>query len=166
MQTKKLLLTLFEYKAWANKDLYELLSSVSPESHPRQVHDALRILNHIYVVDQIFRENLQSRQHSFTALNTPATPLLADLHGAVLELDAWFITHLIGLPEDSFSEQIAFTFVDGTPGSMTRGEMLLHVATHGNYHRGAVGRILFQISVQPPKDTLTVYLSQLPAVPQ
>jgi uncharacterized damage-inducible protein DinB len=36
--------------------------------------------------------------------------------------------------------------------------MLGHVITHGSYHRGAVGRIMSQVSVPPPRDTLTVYL--------
>ncbi|MBC3916907.1 DinB family protein [Undibacterium sp. CY18W] len=160
MQTKKLLLTLFEYKAWANQDLFRLMASVSVDTYAREMHDAIRILNHIHVVDQIFAANLQSQSHGFTALNTPDTPALDDLHQRVSKTDQWFLDYLGQQPEASFGEEIHFTFVDGKPGMMSRGEMLLHVATHGNYHRGAVGRILFQIGVQPPRDTMTVYLHQ------
>jgi uncharacterized damage-inducible protein DinB len=38
--------------------------------------------------------------------------------------------------------------------------MLLHVAMHGSYHRGAVGRILSQHGVAPPRDVLTGFLHQ------
>lgn len=162
MQTKKLLLTLFEYKAWANQELYQLLATVSNDSYPRETHDAIRILNHIYVVDQIFVANIQGQRHSFTALNTPETPKLTELQLGVSRTDQWFIDYIQGQEEESFAKEIQFAFVDGKPGRMSCGEMLLHVATHGNYHRGAVGRILFQISVQPPRDTLTVFLSSLP----
>lgn len=162
MQTKKLLLTLFEYKAWANQELFHLMGTVSADTHARELHDAIRILNHIHVVDQIFAANMQSQSHGFTALNTPDTPALDALHQRVAKTDQWFLDYLDQQPDTSFGDEIHFTFVDGKPGSMSRGEMLLHVATHGNYHRGAVGRILFQIGVQPPRDTLTVHLHQSP----
>lgn len=158
MQTKSLLLSIFEYKAWANKDLFSLLKKLPITEHLREQHDATRILNHIYVVDQIFIANLQGKAHTFTALNTPETPSIAALHTDVEVADCWFIDYINSLTDASFGEIILFTFVDGSPGKMSRGEMLLHLATHGNYHRGAVGRILTQISITPPRDTLTVFL--------
>ncbi|MFZ6874332.1 DinB family protein [Undibacterium sp. Di27W] len=160
MHTKKLLLSLFEYKAWANTELYQLMASVPADTYARELHDAIRILNHIHVVDQIFMANLQGQRHAFTSLNTRETPALPDLQQSVQELDLWYQTYITAQTEDSFAEDIHFSFVDGKPGCMSRGEILLHVATHGNYHRGAVGRILFQTGTQPPRDTLTVFLSQ------
>jgi uncharacterized damage-inducible protein DinB len=41
---------------------------------------------------------------------------------------------------------------------MTREEMLLHVITHGAYHRGNVGQVLKSISVVPPRDLYTKFL--------
>ena len=41
---------------------------------------------------------------------------------------------------------------------MSREEMLAHVATHGSYHRGAVGRILAQAGGPPLADLYTAYL--------
>ena len=43
---------------------------------------------------------------------------------------------------------------------MTREEMLLHVITHGAYHRGNVGQVLKSISVAPPRDLYTKFLHQ------
>jgi len=43
---------------------------------------------------------------------------------------------------------------------MSREEMLLHVATHGVYHRGGVAQTLKSISVTPPDDPYTVFLHQ------
>ncbi len=160
MHTKKLLSGLFEYKAWANVDLYNLMATVSREQHARELHDAIRILNHIHVVDQIFVANLQGQRHAYTALNTKETPELTMLQQDVQVTDQWYLSYIAAQAEDSFADDIHFTFVDGKAGCMSRGEMLLHVATHGNYHRGAVGRILFQIGLQAPRDTLTVFLSQ------
>ncbi|MNE58580.1 DinB family protein [compost metagenome] len=54
--------------------------------------------------------------------------------------------------------EISFNFVDGDKGQMSREEMLLHLVTHGGYHRGAIGRILVQCGITPPRDTLTAFL--------
>ncbi len=42
---------------------------------------------------------------------------------------------------------------------MTRGEMLGHILTHGNSHRGAIGQVLGTIKVKGAPDMLTSYLS-------
>ena len=41
---------------------------------------------------------------------------------------------------------------------MSREEMLAHVITHGNYYRGAIGRIMAQLSLASPRDIFTAYL--------
>jgi uncharacterized damage-inducible protein DinB len=53
---------------------------------------------------------------------------------------------------------LAFQFTDGDAGLMTREEMLLHIITHGAYHRGNVGQVLKSISVAPPRDLYTKFL--------
>ena len=42
----------------------------------------------------------------------------------------------------------------------TDGPILLHVVTHGGYHRGNVGQVLKSISVAPPRDLYTKFLHQ------
>jgi uncharacterized damage-inducible protein DinB len=158
MQTKNLILKLFEYKAWANNDLYGMFKALPSEAHTKEKHDATRILNHIYVVDQIFKANVQREKHTFTGVNTLETPTMEALHHGVQKLDQWYIDYVKALTEDAFGEAIDFTFVDGKAARMTRGEMLMHVITHGGYHRGAAGRFLVQIDVSPPRDTLTVFM--------
>ena len=43
---------------------------------------------------------------------------------------------------------------------MSREEILLHVITHGGYHRGNVGQVLKSISFAPPRDLYTRFLHQ------
>jgi uncharacterized damage-inducible protein DinB len=59
---------------------------------------------------------------------------------------------------EQLGEKIPFRFTDGDHGSMTREEMLLHVITHGAYHRGNVGQILKSIDVAPRRDLYTKFL--------
>ena len=152
------LTSLFNYKAWSDAELYSAVETLGPDANSDERHNALRLLNHIHVVDKIFAGHLQSKPHGFAATNTPETPTLAELSWASQETDSWYIRHVTTLTAQDLAQQISFTFTDGDAGRMTREELLLHVIAHGTYHRGAVGRILFNQSVTPPRDLFTKFL--------
>lgn len=158
MSASTLLLSLFKYKAWANEELFSELGKLSPEAHKSERHSAIRLLNHIYVVDRIFAAHLSGTAHAYTATNTPDTPTFEELRSAVAASDSWYVEYVGQLPPDQLTEILPFTFTDGEHGAMSREEILAHIATHGGYHRGAVGRIMAQVSVPPPRDIFTVYL--------
>ncbi|WP_284618289.1 DinB family protein [Aquabacterium humicola] len=153
-----LLESVFGHKAWADDALLSRLRDVDAEAHADARHAALRILNHIHVVDRIFAAHLEGRPHGYTATNTSETPTLDALHAAVRETDQGYLALIGALSADALAEPIRFTFTDGDVGCMTRAEMLLHVALHGSNHRGAVGRILTQLGVAPPRDLFTGFL--------
>jgi uncharacterized damage-inducible protein DinB len=156
--SKKILATLFAQKAWANRELFDVVASVSSSEHATPLHTAIRLLNHIYVVDRIFRAQLLGEPHGYTATNTTETPELGELHFAVTETDIWFQNYVANMDEHMLGESLVFQFTDGDSGTMSREEMLFHVLTHGSYHRGNVGQILKDISVAPPRDLLTKFL--------
>lgn len=158
VSTSSLLLSLFRYKAWANEELFAELHKLDPGTHQAERHGAIRLLNHIHVVDRIFAGHLGGRAHGQSATNTPETPTLEALQAGVAETDRWYVDYVAALDPALLPEPLQFTFTDGTAGTMSREEMLAHVATHGGYHRGAVGRILAQVSLPPPRDIFTVYL--------
>lgn len=156
--SKKILSSLFAQKAWANRELFDVVASVSPTDHVEPLHTAIRTLNHIYVIDRIFRAHLLNEKHVYTATNTPETPELGELHFAVTETDTWFESYVANTSEHALGESLVFQFTDGDSGTMTREEMLFHVLSHGSYHRGNVGQVLKGISVAPPRDLLTKFL--------
>lgn len=64
--------SLFRYKAWADEELHALAAALDGDAHPDKRHLAIRILNHIHVVDRIFAGNLTGRPHGYAGTNTPA----------------------------------------------------------------------------------------------
>jgi uncharacterized damage-inducible protein DinB len=150
--------SLFAQKAWANNELFSLLATVSVQQHATAIHTATRTLNHIFVVDRIFQAHLQGAQHGHTATNTEATPELGELQFSVAETDAWFVNYAATATAVQLGEKIPFRFTDGDHGTMTREEMLLHVITHGAYHRGSVGQMLKSIDIAAPRDLYTKFL--------
>lgn len=154
------LLSLFEFKAWSNRALFAQLQEVNADSHAAALHAMVRMLNHIYVVDRIFHAHLMGQPHGYTGTNTDATPTLDELQFDVAETDAWYIDHVQTLSEGALDDMVAFTFTDGDGGCMSREEMLLHVITHGSYHRGNVGQMLKAIGMAPPRDLYTKFLHE------
>jgi uncharacterized damage-inducible protein DinB len=154
----KILSSLFAQKSWANRELFDVLTSVASTENAAPLQTAIRTLNHIYIVDRIFCAHLTGEKHSYTATNTPETPELGELHFAVAETDRWFENHVASMDEQTLAESLSFQFTDGDTGRMTREEMLFHVITHGAYHRGNVGQVLKGISVTPPRDLFTKFL--------
>lgn len=150
--------SLFRYKAWADGELLDALATLDPQQYAEAHHTCLRIFNHIHVVDAIFKANLLGERHGFSATNTPETPTQAALRTAIGTLDAWYLDYVAGLSHADGEAVLSFNFVDGDKGQMSREEMLLHLVTHGGYHRGAIGRILVQCGITPPRDTLTTFL--------
>lgn len=160
MSSASLLTSLLQYKAWANQELFAQLQRLDPITQHSELHAALRILNHIHVVERIFVANLQGLRHDYSATNTPQTPTLAALHKAVQDTDRWYLDYAAGLSAEQLAERLSFNFVDGDAGCMSREEMLAHIVTHGGYHRGAVGRIMAQVGLAPPRDIYTRFVHQ------
>lgn len=150
--------SLFAYKSWANNQLFNMLATVTAAEHEAAVHAAVRMLNHIYVVDRIFQAHLQGEPHGYATTNTEATPDLAELQFAVAETDAWFEKYSAAVPDVQLRESIPFRFTDGDAGTMTREEMLLHIVAHGAYHRGNVGQMIKSMGLAPPRDLYTKFL--------
>jgi len=160
MSTIALLRTLFGYRAWANAELLEKMEGFDLDLHAEERQAALRLLNHTYVVDQIFAAHLTGSAHGFLTDNTPETPSLEALRTALTTSDLWYQGYLETITPEQLEESVPFAFTDGDSGCMSRQEMLTHLAVHSGYHRGEIGRIMGQLSIPLPWDTFAVYLHQ------
>ena len=159
---------LTRYTAWANDRLFEALAQL-PEGEPTAKRatafgNMLHTLNHAYVVDLIWQAHLEGKPHGFQARNTEHHPPLAALRQSQRGLDEWYIHYADNLSQDRHDEVVQFTFVGGGPGSMARGDILLHVVNHKTYHRGFVADMIYQVPARPPTMDLPVFLRDVPLV--
>lgn len=160
----KLLTSLFEHKAWANREMFEALRKVPADANRRDMAVILFTLDHLSITDQIFKANLTGQDHAFKAVVAGAMPKLDELAETVRATDAWYVDYVKSASAADLGERIDFTFVaDGMAGRMTREEMLAHVLTHGASHRGAVGKMLETLQVEGPPDMFTTFVHRQPA---
>lgn len=154
----EMLQTLYGYQASANHDLLDKLALLDGTAQANERETALRLVSHHHVVARIFAAHLTGADHGYSSDNMAETPPLDELRAAVATTDRWYQDYVRTVTPEALSEPVAFSFTDGDKGCMTRQEMLLHVVLHSAVHRGEVCRILWQLKITPPWDTLAVYL--------
>lgn len=154
--------TLTRYNAWADALFFAALEALpegeATKKRTTRFGNMVHTLNHIYVIDCIFKAHLEGRQHSFKARNTPTHPPLAELQDLVKNIDQWYVDYADTLPNEQLNESIHFQFVGGGDGVMSRKEMIVHIVNHGTYHRGIVADMIYQVPANPPVSDLTVFL--------
>lgn len=119
----------------------------------------LRILDHIHVVDRIFKHHLCEMPHAFNAPRSDEMPHIRQLAKDADEVDDWYACYVPKLAASEFDESLKFAFTDGTPARMTRGEIVLHVCMHGTYHRGNAGLLLQKNGISPNNDRISDVLA-------
>ncbi|WP_129793072.1 DinB family protein [Sphingosinicella sp. CPCC 101087] len=150
--------TLMRYKRWATNDLNAVIAANVDRLGESDRLLIRRLLDHIQTVDEIFSHVLEGREPVHAAPRSAELPEFETLARNARTTAAWYADYADALTPERRDEAIDFRFSSGAPGRMTRGEMLLHVAMHGTYHRGNVGVLLHKNGVEPPQDRITDFL--------
>ena len=163
MTTTSTIQMLTRYNAWANKAIFEAVAAIpsdeATKERPTLFKNIVNTLNHLHVVDLIWRAHIEKRDHGIKALNTVLYTDFTALWRAQQGIDAWFIAWGDTLSEADADETVRFTLIGGKQGAMRRSEIILHVVNHTSYHRGFVADMFYQIPARPPLTDLPVFLT-------
>lgn len=156
---------LARYNQWSNKVMFDAVAAL-PDGEavkPRAslFRNMVHTLNHNHVIDRIWQAHLEGRDHGYEARNTKDHPPLAELWKQQQEIDAWYVDWSDAQTDASLNETVSYMLIGGTPGAMTRGEILLHVVMHTSYHRGYVADMIYEVpGCRPPTMDLPVYMRE------
>jgi uncharacterized damage-inducible protein DinB len=150
--------TLIHQKRWATTGLNGVIAENVDRLPVDERTLVLRLLDHIQVVDEIFRHNLEARPHGYGAPRSAELPSLEARATSARATADWYVDYADALEPEEVDEPLAFSFANGEPARMTRGEMLLHVATHAAGHRAQVALLLQKNGIQPWPDRITDFL--------
>jgi uncharacterized damage-inducible protein DinB len=153
---------LARYKSWADDLTLDAVAALPPgeaaRERPTLFKSIIGTLNHSYVVDLIWRAHLEGRAHGFTARDVVPYPELEALTAAQQRANEWLSAWSAAQSATSLREALSFRMVSGEQGTMTRGEILLHIVNHATYHRGWVSDLFFQVPAKPPTTDWNVFL--------
>lgn len=157
--------TLIHYKRWATNGLNAVVADNLGRLPADEQVLVQRLLDHIQTVDDIFAHTLEARPHDHRAPRSVELPSLDELASTARSTAGWYADYVDALEPEQVDEVIAFSFSNGEPARMTRGEILLHVATHAAGHRGQVALLLQKNGIQPFPDRITDFLKAEDARP-
>jgi uncharacterized damage-inducible protein DinB len=150
--------TLIHYKRWATNGLNAVLADTLDRLPAEEQVLVRRLLDHIQTVDEIFRHNLETTPHGYTAPRSAEIPAFDVLANEARATANWYADYADALRPDEVDETLDFAFSNGEAAHMTRGEILLHVALHAAGHRGQVALLLQKNGIQPWPDRITDFL--------
>lgn len=157
--------TLMHYKRWATNGLNAVVADNLSRIPADEQVMVRRLLDHIQTVDEIFAHNLEALPDGHQAPRSAELPSVDELSDKARSTADWYADYADALEPERVDEVIAFSFSNGEPARMTRGEMLLHVAMHAGGHRGQVAFLLQKNGIQPFPDRITDFLKAEDARP-
>jgi uncharacterized damage-inducible protein DinB len=146
-------------KRWADRGLYEVVSSNLERLNSEDASLMLQILDHIHAVDRIFQHHLQGLPHTYRAPRSEQLPEFRALADSARDAGDWYANYVANLAPDEFEQPVDFVFTSGKSARLQRGQILLHVCLHGTYHRGNAGALLQLRGIRPSRDSVTDFLA-------
>lgn len=148
----------YRYKVWADERTLAALADFEWKDRASPVFAFMRQqINHMVIVEELFRARLLGEQAPHPATNTEVVPTLHVLTHRLTASNAWATDYLTRIAPAELYRAVSFVFADGQHGTLTRQEIFFHLINHGTYHRGAIGHALDIGGGKRPADTYTVF---------
>ena len=162
---KKDIQLLFAYNRWANAQILDAASHLSPQQLIRDLstshHSVQQTLTHILAAEWIWL--MRCEGISPKALLDPGDfPSLDSLRGKWAEVEQGQKKLVDELDDKSLERIIPYTNTKGERWEYPIGEILQHVVNHSSYHRGQVTGMLRQLGAEAVMTDFLVYIDTKP----
>ncbi len=147
--------SLWEHVYWADALAFEALAAGGFSAV-----EAFRELAHVVGTEETWLARLEARPPRAPVWPEPSPggtkALLDETHDA-------YRAYLAGLEEEDLATPVSYTNSAGERFTNTRGDILVHVALHGQYHRGKVNLLLRQAGRDPAPVDYIAFVRGAPA---
>jgi uncharacterized damage-inducible protein DinB len=146
---------LFAHAQWADQVLFEALQGA-----PGAPAEAWREFAHAVGAGEIWLARLEGRPPH--AAVWPELPP-AELDALAARVHAGYSTYLARLSEETTGDSVSYTNTAGRSFETAVGDILCHVALHGQYHRGKINLLLRQAGMKPAPTDFIAFVRGAPA---
>jgi uncharacterized damage-inducible protein DinB len=144
---------LYAHAAWADSLMCDAVLREPQE-------DSYRELAHVIAAEEAWLARITGRVPGVALWPQPTPTALATL---VEQVHAGYADLLARQTPQSLDETVSYTNSAGREFDTPLGEILLHVALHGQYHRGKVNLLLRQRGATPVPTDFIGYVRGVPA---
>lgn len=146
--------TLLDFHYWARDRVLAAVGELTPEQYTRDLGSSFRsirdTLAHTYSAEWAWYQRWQGASPR-ALLAAEGFPDMKTLRDAWIAHEVKMRAYLDAVGEPGIARVIAYTTLNGEPGSSVFWHMLQHVVNHGTYHRGQVTTMLRQMGAAPPQ---------------
>jgi uncharacterized damage-inducible protein DinB len=153
MDALAMLTRLYAHAAWADALMLDAM-----QREPRE--ESARELAHIVAAEEVWLARISGRAPRVSLWPRPSSEQLAALIDAV---HAGYRELLARQTPESLDEAVSYVNSAGRRFETPLGEILLHVAMHGQYHRGKVNLLLRQGEATPAPTDFIAFARGAPA---
>ncbi|MGH9399536.1 MAG: DinB family protein [Thermoanaerobaculia bacterium] len=151
----------FAYGRWARSKVLEPVASLTAEEYARPIGGSFgsvqATLAHLYGADWVWLERWQGRSpRSLPASQeVPTLPALREKWQQVEDGQKAFVARLTS---EQLAGPLSYVNFKGDTFTYPLGEVMIHVANHGTYHRGQVATLLRQLGKTPVSTDYLLFL--------
>ena len=127
--------SLFEHDKWATRRVIAAIAST-----PEKGGEALRLLAHLLLAEKVWF--LRMKGVDTTGTNVFAELTLAGCESLAEENHINYTEFIAALTEEDANRLVVYKNLSGKEFRTPLSDILLHVALHGNYHRGQIASSL------------------------
>lgn len=149
---------LFRYEAWASRRLLIRLRQL-PDADPQ----VRKLFAHIQVGLKVWIMRIRGEDSRGLAIWPDLS--LGECEALIDENEKAYAGLLLNLSEELLARKVAYTNQHGLSYETAVGDILLHVITHGGYHRGQIARLLRQSGHEPVNTDYITYVRELEGQP-
>ncbi len=155
-----MLVKAYNFKRWADDRTLNAVGRIDSDAFADSLAFACQQLNHIVIVEELFKSRLIGDSPPHGSTNTDPVPPLDDLARRLRSSNDWYLAYVATLEDGDGEQSVSFVFADGRRGAMTIEEILFHILTHGSYHRGSIAHALDLAGVAHPADGYGIYIHE------
>lgn len=147
-----------KFKLWSDQRTMQVIDQVDREAFPYEYAFMLQQINHMVIVQELFKARLSGLPIPYQHTNSEIVPAFEELQGRLEASGQWYKDYATGLNKEALQKDISFIFADGKAGKLSVEEILFHIVSHSSYHRGSIARALDQAKVPHPVDGYGIYI--------
>ena len=146
---------LFEHAAWADALVADAIAS-----QDNVADDTIELFAHVLGAEEVWLSRLEQRQSTLAVWPKLTRPELGKTAASVAESYRSYLARLT--PED-LPREVAYKNSIGQAFRTPIGEILMHVAMHGSYHRGQVALRMRRDGATPAPTDYIAFVRGVPA---
>jgi uncharacterized damage-inducible protein DinB len=145
---------MYAHMEWADQRLLTLMNTVPLA----RLQPSLRLFSHLLASERVWMLRLRGEESGVQAIWPELT--LDELNALAAANRSDYARYLEALGEDDLGGEVAYTNQRGISYRTEVGDILIHVAMHGSYHRGQIAAAVRAAGAEPVNTDYITYVRE------